>query len=98
MLENYGYEVIDLGRDVPPETIVATVVERGIQLVGLSALMTTTLPAMEETICQLRALPDPPVTFVGGAVVTPEYARQMGADYYSKDARQSVEIARKVLG
>ena len=98
VLENYGYEVIDLGRDVPPETIVATVVERGIQLVGLSALMTTTLPAMEETICQLRALPDPPVTFVGGAVVTPEYARQMGADYYSKDARQSVEIARKVLG
>jgi 5-methyltetrahydrofolate--homocysteine methyltransferase len=98
VLENYGYEVIDLGRDVPPETVVQTTVAENVRLVGLSALMTTTLPAMEETIRQLRALPDPPVTFVGGAVVTPEYAKQMGADYYSKDARQSVEIARKVLG
>ena len=98
VLENYGYEVLDLGRDVPPETIVETVVQKNIRLVGLSALMTTTLPAMEETIRQLRALPDPPVTFVGGAVVTPEYAQQMGADYYAKDARQSVEIAREVLG
>jgi 5-methyltetrahydrofolate--homocysteine methyltransferase len=98
VLENYGYEVIDLGRDVPPETVVNTVTEQNIRLVGLSALMTTTLPAMEETIRQLKALPDPPVTFVGGAVVTPEYARQMGADYYSKDARESVEIAKKVLG
>ena len=98
VLENYGYEVLDLGRDVPPEVIVRTAVEQDIHLVGLSALMTTTLPAMEETIRQLRALPQPPVTFVGGAVVTPEYAVQMGADYYAKDARQSVEIARKVLG
>ena len=98
VLENYGYEVLDLGRDVPPEVIVQTAVEQDIHLVGLSALMTTTLPAMEETIRQLRALPQPPVTFVGGALVTPEYARQMGADYYAKDARQSVEIARKVLG
>lgn len=97
VLENYGYEVVDLGRDVPPEAIVETVLKRKIRLVGLSALMTTTLPAMEETIRRLRALPDPPVTFVGGAVVTPEYAKQMGADYYSKDARQSVEIARTVL-
>jgi 5-methyltetrahydrofolate--homocysteine methyltransferase len=83
---------------VPPETVVQTTVAENVRLVGLSALMTTTLPAMEETIRQLRSLPDPPVTFVGGAVVTPEYAKQMGADYYSKDARQSVEIARKVLG
>ena len=98
VLENYGYEVLDLGRDVPPETIVQTTVEQKVRLVGLSALMTTTLPAMEETVRQLKCLPDPPVTFVGGAVVTPEYARQMGADYYSKDARQSVEIARNVLG
>ena len=98
VLENYGYEVLDLGRDVPPEVIVQTAIEQDIHLVGLSALMTTTLPAMEETIRQLRALPQPPVTFVGGAVVTPEYAAQMGADYYAKDARQSVEIARKVLG
>ena len=98
VLENYGYEVLDLGRDVPPETILKTVQEQDIRLVGLSALMTTTLPAMEETIRLLQTLPEPPITFVGGAVVTPEYARQMGADYYAKDARQSVEIARKVIG
>lgn len=98
VLENYGYDVIDLGRDVPPETILHTVQEQDIRLVGLSALMTTTLPAMEETIRQLHTLPEPPVVFVGGAVVTPEYALHMHADYYSKDARQSVEIVRKVLG
>ena len=98
VLENYGYEVLDLGRDVPPEVIVRTAVEQNVTLVGLSALMTTTLPAMAETVRLLRELPDPPVTFIGGAVVTPEFARQIGADHYSKDARQSVEIARKVLG
>lgn len=98
VLENYGYDVVDLGRDVPPEKILETVQDQQVRLVGLSALMTTTLPAMEETIRALRTLEEPPVTFVGGAVVTPEYARQMGADYYSKDAKQSVEIARKVLG
>ena len=98
ILENYGYDVIDLGRDVPPEAVVKTVQANGLRLVGLSALMTTTLPAMEETLRLLRALPEPPVTFVGGAVVTPEYAERMGADHYAKDARQSVEIARKVLG
>jgi 5-methyltetrahydrofolate--homocysteine methyltransferase len=98
ILENYGYDVIDLGRDVPPEAVVKTVQANGLRLVGLSALMTTTLPAMEETLRLLRALPEPPVTFVGGAVVTPEYAQRMGADHYAKDARQSVEIARKVLG
>ena len=98
VLENYGYEVLDLGRDVSPETILKAVQEQDIRLVGLSALMTTTLPAMEETIRLLQTLPEPPITFVGGAVVTPEYARQMGADYYAKDARQSVEIARKVFG
>ena len=98
VLENYGYEVLDLGRDVPPETVVQTTAAQDVRLVGLSALMTTTLPAMEETIHQLQAMPNPPVIFVGGAVVTPEYARQMGADHYARDARQSVEIARKVLG
>ena len=98
VMENYGYEAVDLGRDVPPEVIVDTVKEQNIKLVGLSALMTTTLPAMEETIRQLKALPDPPIVWVGGAVVTPEYAREMGADYYAKDARASVEIARKVFG
>ena len=98
VLENYGYQVIDLGRDVPPQAICDAVAEGRIPLVGLSALMTTTLPAMEETIRMLKALPEPPAVFVGGAVVTPEYAQRMGADYYAKDARQSVEIAREVLG
>jgi 5-methyltetrahydrofolate--homocysteine methyltransferase len=97
VLENYGYQVIDLGRDVPAETVTAAVAERKAGLVGLSALMTTTLPAMEETVRQLQALPQPPAIFVAGAVVTPEYAQRMGADYYAKDAKQSVEIARKVL-
>ena len=98
VLENYGYEVLDLGRDVPPKAILETVQKEEIRLVGLSALMTTTLPAMEATIKLLHTLPEPPITFVGGAVVTPEYAKQIGATYYSKDARQSVEIAKEVFG
>ena len=98
VLENYGYDVIDLGRDVAPEAIAQTVEEDEIRLVGLSALMTTTLPAMEETIRLLHALPNPPVIMVGGAVVTPEYALHMQADYYAKDAREAAEIAKKVLG
>lgn len=98
VLENYGYDVVDLGRDVPPEAVVDAVREQGIRLVGLSALMTTTLAAMEETVALLRQLPDPPKTFVGGAVVTPEYAKRIGADYYAKDAKASVEIAREVFG
>lgn len=98
VLENYGHEVLDLGRDVPPETVVEAVTKRNVRLVGLSALMTTTLPAMEETTRRLKALPEAPVVFVGGAVVTPEYAKAIGADYYAKDAKQSAEIAREVLG
>ena len=97
VLENYGYDVLDLGRDVPPETVVDAVVKENIRLVGLSALMTTTLPSMEETVRQLHALPNPPSIMVGGAVVTPEYAQNMGA-FYAKDARASVEIAKKILG
>jgi len=96
-MENYGYEAIDLGRDVPPETILETVRRENIRLVGLSALMTTTLPSMEETIKLLHTMEQPPIIFVGGAVVTPEYAKKMGADYYAKDAKESVEIARKVF-
>ena len=65
---------------------------------GLSALMTTTLPAMEETIRQLKALPEAPMVMVGGAVVTADYAASIGAEYYGKDAREAVEIARRVLG
>ena len=97
VLENYGYEVIDLGRDVPPEKVAQAAAEQDVRLVGLSALMTTTLPAMEETVRQLQALKCPPAVFVGGAVVTQAYAERIGAGY-AKDARQSVEIARRVLG
>ncbi len=98
ILENYGYEVTDLGKDVPPEKIVAEVEKRGIRLVGLSALMTTTLPSMEETIRQLRKARPFCKIFVGGAVLTPDYAKRIGADYYAKDAKQSVDIAKTVLG
>ena len=98
VLENYGFDVLDLGRDVPPETIVQQVTGQHIRLVGLSALMTTTLPAMEETVRLLRALPEPPRIMVGGAVVTEEYARRIGADAYARDARAAVEAARRLLG
>lgn len=98
VMENYGYEMIDLGRDVPPETIVAAVQAQNVRLVGLSALMTTTLPAMEETVRQLKALPEPPHVMVGGAVVTEDYAKRIGADAYARDARAAVEAARELLG
>jgi len=97
VLENYGYRVIDLGRDVPPEIIVQTVQEQHIRLVGLSALMTTTLPAMEETVQQLNALPQPPAIMVGGAVVTLDYAEKLGV-YYAADARQAAELTKTILG
>lgn len=97
VLENYGYEVLDLGRDVPPESVAEAVRERDLKLVGLSALMTTTLPAMEETIRLLKALPAPPVVMVGGAVLNADFAKRAGADYFAKDAREAVDIARKVF-
>ena len=97
VMANYGYQVIDLGRDVPPKTIVEAAVRENIRLVGLSALMTTTLPAMEETVRQLHAMDNPPQIMLGGAVVTPDYAAKLHA-HYAKDAKASVEIARKVLG
>ena len=96
VLENYGYTVLDLGKDVPPDRIADAVREGNIRLAGLSALMTTTLPAMEKTVRLLHSLPHPPAVMVGGAVVTPEYARAMGADFYAKDARAAVAIARQV--
>lgn len=96
LLENYGFEVIDLGKDVPPETIVQTAVEKNIRLVGLSALMTTTVGSMEETIKQLRRVHDCKV-MVGGAVLNPEYAEAIGADFYSKDAMGSVRYAEKLF-
>ena len=96
VLENYGYTVIDLGRDVPPEKILKAAQEYDVKLVGLSALMTTTLPSMEKTIQVLREAGHPCRIVVGGAVVTREYAQQIGADYYAKDARETVEAARAV--
>lgn len=98
VMENYGYQVFDLGRDVPPQTVAEEVRRRGLRLVGLSALMTTTLPAMAETVRLLKALPQPPAVFVAGAVVTAAYAQSIGADYYAKDAKASAQIAREVLG
>lgn len=97
ILENYGYSMIDLGRDVPKEKIVQTVKEKGIKLVGLSALMTTTLGSMEETIKAIKQeVPDCKV-MVGGAVLTGDYAEKIGADYYCKDAMKSVEAAQEVF-
>lgn len=97
LLENYSFEVIDLGKDVAPELIVQTAIEKEVRLVGLSALMTTTVVSMEETIRQLREqLPECKV-MVGGAVLNQEYADMIGADFYGKDAMQSVYYAQSVL-
>ena len=98
LLENYGFEVIDLGKDVPPEAVVEAVQQSGARLVGLSALMTTTVASMEETIKQLREKVPGCKVMVGGAVLTPEYADMIGADYYAKDAMQSVHYAEKISG
>ena len=93
LLENYGFDVLDLGKDVPPERIADTAARENIRLVGLSALMTTTVPAMEETIRQLRArCPDCKV-MVGGAVLTQDCADRIGADFYGRDAMTSVRYA-----
>lgn len=98
LLENYGFDVIDLGKDVPPEAVVEAVQQSGAHLVGLSALMTTTVASMEETIKQLREKVPGCKVMVGGAVLTPEYADMIGADYYAKDAMQSVHYAEKISG
>ena len=106
LLDNYGYTVVDLGRDVDPQIIVDTAVEQHITMVGLSALMTTTLKSMEDTIALLRAtkaLQNPDgsskvTVFVGGAVLTKDYAMKIGADYYCRDAKESVDTAKLVLG
>lgn len=106
LLDNYGYTVVDLGRDVAPELIVDTAVEQNIRMIGLSALMTTTLKSMEDTIKLIRARKELQnedgtskcIVFVGGAVLTKEYAMKIGADYYCKDAKESVDTAKLVLG
>ncbi len=98
LLENYSFDVVDLGRDVPPETVLQTALEQDIHLVGLSALMTTTVPSMEETIALLREKAPDVKVMVGGAVLTEEYAAQIGADAYCKDAMASVNYAQRVFG
>ncbi len=97
LLSSYGFGVIDLGRDVPPETVVAEAKKAGVKLVGLSALMTTTVPAMRKTIELLRAeLPQVNI-MVGGAVLTEELAKDLGADGYTADAMGAVRYAKSVL-
>ncbi len=98
LLENYGYEVHDLGRDVDPQTLVDEVVRHHIELAGLSALMTTTVPAMAETIGLLRAQAPWCKVMVGGAVLNPEYAQMVGADFYARDASEAARIAAEVFG
>ena len=98
ILENYGYTVLDLGRDVPAEKVAEAAAREGVKLVGLSALMTTTLPSMAKTIALLQEKCPACKVFGAGAVLTPEYAAEMGADYYAKDAKQAVDIAKEVLG
>ncbi len=98
VLENYGFHVIDLGRDVPAQRVIDAVRAHGAKIVGLSALMTTTVPSMQKTIRMLRESGLNVPVIVGGAVLTPEYAREIGADYYAKDAKQSADIAKEILG
>jgi 5-methyltetrahydrofolate--homocysteine methyltransferase len=96
LLENYGFAVTDLGRDVPPETVVETAVALKAPLVGLSALMTTTVPAMEETIKLLRQKAPWCKVVVGGAVLNKDYAAAVGADKYAKDAMETVRYAEEI--
>ncbi|MBS5685777.1 MAG: homocysteine S-methyltransferase family protein [[Clostridium] innocuum] len=98
VLENYGYQVFDLGKDVPVETVVETAIKEQVRLIGLSALMTTTLKSMEETICALHESGHECKIMVGGAVVSADYAKQIHADYYARDAKESADIAKEVLG
>jgi len=98
LLQNYGYDVIDLGKDVAYQEVVDAVKEYDAKLVGLSALMTTTLVSMEKTIQLIHSNNLDCKIMVGGAVLTPEYAIKIGADYYAKDAKGSVDIAKRILG
>lgn len=97
LLENYGYEVIDLGKDVDSHVIVEKVVSTHAPIIGLSALMTTTVPAMEDTIALIKKEAPWCKVIVGGAVLTPEYATKIGSDYYAKDATDTVKIADKII-
>lgn len=97
LLENYGFKVIDLGKDVPVKKVVEEAKARGTKLVGLSALMTTTVKSMEETIKALKDNGLDVEVFVGGAVLNSDYAKNIGANYYAKDARESVKIAQEIF-
>ena len=98
LLENYGYDVLDLGKDVPAETVVQAAIENDIKLVGLSALMTTTVKSMKDTIIALKEAGSTAKIVVGGAVLNEEYVEFVGADYYGKDAGMTVKIANEVFG
>ena len=98
MLESYGFQVIDLGKDVPIQDVVDAIKAHNIRLVGLSALMTTTVKSMKDTITAVKAAGLAPTFFVGGAVLNEEYASFVGADYYAKDAMESVTVANRVFG
>ena len=98
LLQNYGYTIIDLGRDVDPQAVLDAALKYKADMVGLSALMTTTLKSMEQTISLLKQNNLPVKVMVGGAVLTPEYAAKIGADYYAKDAKEAVDIAKAVIG
>ena len=97
LLENYSFDVIDLGKDVSPEVIVECAVKEEVRLVGLSALMTTTVVSMEDTIKLLREQKPDCKVMVGGAVLNQEYADMIGADFYGKDAMQSVYYAQRIF-
>ena len=97
-MENYGFDVLDMGKDVPPEAIVEKAISDDVRLVGLSALMTTTVVSMEETIRQLRKEKPDCKVMVGGAVLNQDYADMIGADFYGKDAMQSVHYAQEFFG
>ena len=97
VLESYGFEVADLGKDVPPQTVCDAIASTGAKLVGLSALMTTTVPAMEETIALIKKTYPHVKVVVGGAVLTEEYASVIGADYYAADAMDTAKIAGTLL-
>ena len=97
LLQSYGFKVLDLGKDVDEKEVVAAWERTHAPLIGLSALMTTTVPSMKRTIDALHAAGSSAKIAVGGAVLTPEYAREVGADYYGKDARETVKIAEEVI-
>nr|WP_281178964.1 cobalamin-dependent protein [endosymbiont 'TC1' of Trimyema compressum] len=96
LMENYSYNVIDLGKDVDPALIMETALKENVDLIGLSALMTTTVKNMEETIALIKDAGIKAPVFVGGAVLIEGYAQMIGADFYGKDARESVSIADSV--